>query len=380
MVRKIPSLWKLEDTSKRSSFWSYLLFLAFISLFLVPFDTILSYNYDRIFDTICTLLFFLLIVAGLKECRALDKIAQLALGGLKTTVSLCLVLIFLPFFSAMLFSNDVSLLTFVPLTIAILALADMKKLIAPVVILQTVAANIGSSLTPFGNPHNLYIFNLKDFYGFSIMDYELALIPMVIVGTLLILLMISLLPRNPLDVELKDVELQCKPKLIVIIVLFILAIITVLDVIPPYITLIILVAAFLIMMPKIFLKVDYSILFIFFFLFIFANSISSVEGIHSFITDMMEWDPFLTTVMVSQFTSNVPSTILLQPFTDVWAAILVGADVGGFGTPIASMASVITLRLYLREEDSDVRQFLKYFFLIELAMLVVLIPTYYIFS
>ena len=354
--------------------------LAFISLFLVPFDTILSYNYDRIFDTICTLLFFLLIVAGLKECRALDKIAQLALGGLKTTVSLCLVLIFLPFFSAMLFSNDVSLLTFVPLTIAILALADMKKLIAPVVILQTVAANIGSSLTPFGNPHNLYIFNLKDFYGFSIMDYELALIPMVIVGTLLILLMISLLPRNPLDVELKDVELQCKPKLIVIIVLFILAIITVLDVIPPYITLIILVAAFLIMMPKIFLKVDYSILFIFFFLFIFANSISSVEGIHSFITDMMEWDPFLTTVMVSQFTSNVPSTILLQPFTDVWAAILVGADVGGFGTPIASMASVITLRLYLREEDSDVRQFLKYFFLIELAMLVVLIPTYYIFS
>ncbi len=354
--------------------------LALISLFIVPFDTIMSFSYNRIAETICTLLFFLLIVGGLKECKALDKIAQLALGELKTTIRLCLVLIFLPFFSAMLFSNDVSLLTFVPLAIAILALADMKRLIAPVVILQTVAANIGSSLTPFGNPHNLYIFNLNDYYGFSLTDFEMALLPIVVAGTILILLLIFLiLPKKSLNVELKEVEIENKPKLIAIIALFVLAIFTVLDFVPPYITLVIMIVAFLIMMPRIFFKVDYSILFIFFFLFIFANSISNVEAIHSAITDMMEWDPFLTTVIVSQFTSNVPSTILLQPFTDNWAAVLVGADVGGFGTPIASMACIITFRLYLREEDSDAKQFIRYFFTIGAIVLAVLIPTYYIF-
>jgi len=355
--------------------------LALISLFIVPFDTIMSFNYDRIFETICTLLFFLLIVGGLKECKALDRIAQLALGELKTTIRLCLVLIFLPFFSAMLFSNDVSLLTFVPLAIAILALADMKRLIAPVVILQTVAANIGSSLTPFGNPHNLYIFNLNDYYGFSLTDFEMALLPIVVAGTILILLLIFLiLPKKPLNVELKEVEIENKPKLIAIIALFILAIFTVLDFVPPYITLVIMIAAFLIMMPKIFIKVDYSILFIFFFLFIFANGLTNMESVHSLISDLMAWDPMLTTVMTSQFTSNVPSTILLQPFTSDWGAVLVGADIGGFGTPIASMASIISLKFYLQEEDSSILSYLKIFLLVNIVMLVVLIPTYYLFN
>ena len=353
--------------------------LAIISLFFVPFDTVLSYEYQRILKTICILLFFLLIVAGLKECKALDKLATITLGNLKTTTSLCLVLILLPFFSAMLFSNDVSLLTFIPISIATLGMAKRKELVAVVIVLQTVAANIGSSLTPFGNPHNLYIFNFNDKYGFTLMDYEMALIPIVVVGTLAILIMTLMIPKHEMEVKMRDdIEIEHKPKFLVIMAMFILAILSVMNIVPFYITAVIMIVTFLIIMPKVFLKIDYSILCIFFFLFIFANNVTSIDTIRSVLTDLMAWDPMLTTVLVSQFTSNVPSTILLEQFTDDWAAVVVGADIGGFGTPIASMASVITLRLYLLNKEHDVGHFFKVFFLIELVMLAVLIPTYYL--
>ena len=353
--------------------------LAIISLFFVPFDTVLSYEYQRILKTICILLFFLLIVAGLKECKALDKLATITLGNLKTTTSLCLVLILLPFFSAMLFSNDVSLLTFIPISIATLGMAKRKELVAVVIVLQTVAANIGSSLTPFGNPHNLYIFNFNDKYGFTLMDYEMALIPIVVVGTLAILIMTLMIPKHEMEVKMRDdIKIEHKPKFLVIMAMFILAILTVMNIVPFYITAVIMIAVFLVIMPKVFLTIDYSILCIFFFLFIFANNVTSIDAIRSVLTDLMVWDPMLTTVLVSQFTSNVPSTILLEQFTDNWAAVVVGADIGGFGTPIASMASVITLRLYLLNKEHDVGHYFKVFFLIELVMLAVLIPTYYL--
>ena len=186
--------------------------LAILSLFLVPFETVLTYDYMRILRTICTLLFFLLIVAGLKECKALKKLAQLSVKKISTSFLLCAVLIFLPFFCAMLFSNDVALLTFVPLAVAILKFADMRNAMAPVMILQTLAANVGSYLTPFGNPHNLYMFNLSDLYGFTVVNYEMALIPIVIVGTIALIVMALLIPRKALDVDLEDVGEVPMPK------------------------------------------------------------------------------------------------------------------------------------------------------------------------
>ena len=354
--------------------------LAFISLLIVPFDTVLTYDYMRIVETICTLLMFLLIVAGLKECNVLNKLAQKMLSDVKSTRMLCIALILMPFFCAMLFSNDVALLTFVPLAIAILSMADMKRATIGVLVLQTVAANVGSFLTPFGNPHNLYIFNLKDAYGFTLWDYEMVLIPIVAMGTLMFLAMTLMMRNKPLRFGMdQEINIKNKTTVFIILALFILAIITVIDFIPFYVTVLIIIVAFLIMMPGIFKKVNYSILLIFFFLFVFASGLTNMEYVHSLLTGLMNWDPMLTTVITSQFTSNVPSTILLQPFTDDWAAVLVGADIGGFGTPIASMASIITLKLYLQEKDSSVRNYLKVFLIVNITMLAVLIPTYYIF-
>ena len=354
--------------------------LALLSLFLVPFETVTTYSYGRIMETICTLLMFILIVAGLKECNALDRLAYMTVINIRTTRTLCLALVFLPFFCAMLFSNDVALLTFVPLSLMLLSMADLKRYMVIVVVLQTVAANIGSYLTPFGNPHNLYIYNLHDQIGFSLWEYESALIPIVAVGTIVILATIMLMKNMPLTSELEEHEWITDSKtLAVIITLFILAIASVLDIIPYYITLAIVVAAFLIIMPSIFLNVNYSILFVFFFLFVFANGLTNMSEVHSLVSDLMEWDPMLTTVLVSQFTSNVPSTILLQPFTDDWAAVLVGANIGGFGTAIASMASVISIKFYLQEKDASIMEYLKVFTAMSAVLLVTLIPTYYIF-
>lgn len=355
--------------------------LAFISVFIVPFDTVLSYDYMRIIETISTLLMFLLIVAGLKECNVLNKLAERVLSNVRSTRMLCIALILLPFFSATLFSNDVALLTFVPLAVAILSMADMKGMTIGVLVLQTVAANVGSFLTPFGNPHNLYIFNLKKIYGFDLWEYESALIPIVAVGTVVLLAMTLLLKNKPLKVGLhQEVNVKNRTSVFIILALFVLAIITVVDIIPFYITVLLIIIAFLVMMPEIFKKVDYSILFIFFFLFVFANGLTSMDYVHSVLSGLMDWDPMLTTVITSQFTSNVPSAILLQPFTDDWAAVLVGADIGGFGTPIASMASIITLKLYLQEKDSSIGNYLKIFLIVNLVMLSVLVPAYYIFD
>ncbi len=355
--------------------------LAVLSLFIVPIETVLTYDYMRIMETIFILLFFLLIVAGMKECNLLSKLAHRALSNTRSSTALCLVLVFLPFFTAMFFSNDVSLVTFVPIAIAVLGMADMKAVTGIVVVLQTAAANIGSYLTPFGNPHNLYIFNLKDLYGFSLWEYELALLPIVLAGAALLLLMTLLIRRRPLEVQIDDyVQVKGRSYVIAMFVLFVIAILSVLDIVPFYISAVIIIGAFLVMMPQIFKKIDYSILFIFFFLFVFANGLTNVESVHSILSGLMDWDPMLTTVMVSQFTSNLPAAILLQPFTENWAAVLVGADIGGFGTPLASMASIITLKIYMDDKDSSLKGFFKPFLLVNFAMLAVLIPTWYLFG
>jgi len=348
---------------------------------MVPFETVLTYDYMRILETIFILLFFLLIVAGMKECNLLNKLAHKALSNTRSSTALCLILVFLPFFTAMFFSNDVSLVTFVPIAIAILGMADMKAVTAVVVVLQTAAANIGSYLTPFGNPHNLYIFNLKDLYGFSLWEYELALLPIVVVGGILLFLMTLMIRRRPLEVHIDDyVQVKGRSYVIAMVVLFAIAIMSVLDVIPFYIAAVVIIGAFIVMMPQVFRKVDYSILFIFFFLFVFANGLTNIGSIHSILTGLMEWDPMMTTVLVSQFTSNLPAAILLQPFTDDWAAVLIGADIGGFGTPLASMASIITLKIYMDDKGSSLKEFFKPFLLVNIAMLAVLIPTWYLFG
>ncbi len=353
--------------------------LAALTLFVCPLDIVISHDYSRIMKTICILFCFLIIVEGLKECNALKKLAEKILIGKKTSLSLCFALVFLPFFTSMVFTNDVALITFVPFAIMILRTAHLECRIPVVLVLQTMAANIGSSLTPFGNPHNLYMFGLYEKYGFTLLEYEIALIPIVLVGALVLILLTMTIKKENIEFEIeKNNETTSKKKLLVILILFIISILTVIGVVPWILTTVIVAIVFALMMPRTFKTVNYGILLIFFFLFVFTNNIASIESISSAITHLTAMDPMLTIVGVSQFTSNVPSTILLEQFTMDWKAITVGADIGGFGTPIASMASVITLSLYLAEKDLNVKKYLTKYTIFNIVMLIALIPTFYL--
>ncbi len=354
--------------------------LAAASLFIVPLDTVASYDYSRILKTTGTLLCFLLVIAGLRECSALDRFAQYMVGSMSTTTSLCLVLVFMPFFLSMLFTNDIALVTFIPLAITVLDRAGMRKLILPVVVLQTAAANVGGSLTPFGNPHNLYFYQLGDVYGFTLAEYLSPLVPVVAVGAAVILAMTLTVRRAELVPHRHEKAVAVdKPSEAILLALFVLAVATVVADIPIYVTLAVIVAAVALRMPRVFLKTDYTILFVFLFLFVFANSMASVEQIRSALVDWLSYDPMLTTVAVSQFTSNLPAAVLLQPFTENWAAVMVGADIGCFGTPIASMASILAIRYYLNEDDSSPRRFFCVFAVVNVLMLVSMSAAWYLF-
>ncbi len=354
--------------------------LALFSFLLVPFNTVASYDYWRILKTIGTLLCFLLIITGLRECAVLDRLAQYTVGRITTTTSLVLVLVFMPFFIAMLFTNDVALVTVIPLAIAVLDRAGMRRHIPLVIVLQTAAANVGGSLTPFGNPHNLYIYHLSDLYGFTLGEYTLVLLPVVLAGAVAILAMCLLVRRGPVGMEAgEEVHVTDRKTVAVIAALFVLAVATVVTELPEYITVAVVVAVLALMMPRVFRKTDYTILFVFFFLFIFVNSMASIEAVRGFLVDSLSSDPLLTTVLVCQFTSNLPATVLLQPFTDRWDAVLVGADIGCFGTPIASMANILAIRFYMKEEDSSPGRFFGIFAAVNALMLVVLCLAWYLF-
>ncbi len=354
--------------------------LALVSLFIVPFDTVESYEYGRILKTISTLLCFLLIIAGLRECAVLDRLAQYVVGKISTITALCLVLVFLPFFIAMLFTNDVALVTVIPVAITVLDRAGLRKLMPFVVVLQTAAANIGGSLTPFGNPHNLYIYNLQDVYGFTLGEYLAPLVPVVVAGAVALLFMVLTVKRSPLEpVSPEPVEVKDRGTVMILAALFILAAATVVTDIPVYLTLPVVLVAFLLRMPRVFAKTDYTILFVFFFLFVFVNGMANVEYVRDFLVDCLSTDPLMTTVLVCQFTSNLPATILLQPFTDSWDAVMVGANIGCFGTPIASMANILALRFYLREEDSSPKRFFGIFAAVNILMIAVMCAAWYLF-
>lgn len=321
--------------------------------------------------TICILFCFMASVAIISGCGAFEKTASLLVSGSGNTRRLCLVLVMLPFVSSMFITNDVALIIFVPLTLGIILEIGRKELVIPVLVLQTVAANLGSMITPFGNPQNLYIFSR---YGLGMMDFLTVLLPVFLIGTAIVLIMTYRVgDSSPVEGKMKKIEIDNRAALTVGIILFVVCIATVLRAVPYWITTIIVIIGTLAVMPRALRKVDYGLLLTFLFLFVFTGNISSDPGISGFLGGLMDWNPELASAFASQFISNVPAAVMLSGFTDDWAGLLSGVDIGGFGTPIASMASLITLRLYTSGEDADTKGYLKTFTVVNIIMLATLL-------
>lgn len=314
----------------------------------------------------------MVIMAGLKGIGFFDKVGQKLLKKAKNSHQLTLILVFLCFFSSMFITNDVALITFVPFAIFMLEACNREDLLIPVIALQTLAANLGSMLMPIGNPQNLYL------YGISKMKLSHFIIWMLPYSgiTLLMLLISTFFIRDkfvPLDetANIKTAHLS-RRQLCVYAILFILALLVVSRIVPYYYLAIAVLIAVFLMNKKVLLQIDYALLFTFVGFFIFTGNLGNMKTINHWLTKLVEGEEVITGVLASQVISNVPAALLLSEFTTDYKSLLIGVNLGGLGTLIASMASLISFKLLAHAHNERKGRYLLHFTWLNILYLIVL--------
>ncbi|MBE6850050.1 MAG: citrate transporter [Ruminococcus sp.] len=353
--------------------------LAVISAFVVPPDAQYLEYID--FRTLGLLFCLMAVMAGLQEIGVFRRLAQGMLAKVGSMRQLVPILVMLCFFSSMLMTNDVALITFVPFTFTVLGLAgeDMaQKHRIPIVVMQTIAANLGSMFTPIGNPQNLYL------YGVSQMplgQFLLLMLPYTAVSGILLLLWgiwYTRRERTTLTVAFEDTAESLNwRRLAVYLVLFVLSLLTVARLVDWRITLGIVLLAVLLADRSVLFRVDYSLLLTFVGFFVFIGNMGRIPVFRDFLESMIAGHEVVTAVAASQVISNVPAALLLSGFTKEYAALIVGTNLGGLGTLIASMASLISFKCIGKEASGIRGRYLLYFTAASLAFLAVLMGMYW---
>ena len=337
-----------------------------ISMFFVP----PSKDYVNYIDfRVLVLLFCLMaVVAGLQHHGLFNWLACKVLSGKMQRRKLFLLLILLPFFSSMLVTNDVALITFVPFAVLVLGLTGQQNYMIFVVVMQTVAANLGSMATPVGNPQNLYLYSA---FRLSAADFFRTVLPFTLLALPLLLISLIFCKKSEITVELSDTDAALNRSHIFLhLILFLLCLLSVFHVLDYRILLAVICAALLIMDRTVFGSVDYSLLLTFVCFFVFAGNIGAIDVIRTFLQNLLADNPLLTSILASQVISNVPAAVLLSGFTQNWQALLLGADIGGLGTPIASLASLISFRIYMKSQGAKAGKYMGFFMLVNVIGLV----------
>ena len=340
---------------------------AAVTCFIVPPDA----KYYSYFDlkTLTCLFCVLAIVGALRNINFFYILARKIVKSFRTVRMCVLALVYITFLGSMLIANDMALLTFLPLGFFVLNATNKKRYMAFTFIMQNIAANLGGMLTPFGNPQNLYLysrFNIPtgEFMGIMAPPFALA-VAMITVCCLFI---------KPEPVSVPDEKVTLDPKrTIVYLAAFALAIVIVFRGIPYWIGLIVIPAVLLIFDKKALLQVDYPLLLTFVFFFIFAGNMARIPAVGSFFGGLLEKNTLVFSVLSCQVISNVPSAILLSQFTADYPALLVGVNIGGTGTLIASLASLITFSEFKILYPDQTGKYLRLFFLINAIFLGVLL-------
>lgn len=303
------------------------------------------------FRTLALLFCLMAVMSGLGRLGVFRLLAEKMLRLSGSSRSLCLVLSLLCFFSSMLITNDVALITFVPFSIVALRLSGKEKLLIPLITIETVAANLGSMLTPIGNPQNLYLFSA---FEMSTGDFFKAIYPYALLSLILVVLSAFLIRNEKLEFKPDAKASKTNIKLCgIYAALFIASLLTVFRVIPFEITFIVSLVAVLIFDRKAVAGVDFSLLLTFVFLFIFIGNLKNIGSVSNFLQSIVGGNEVLAGIASSQIFSNVPAAILLSGFTDNASDLLVGVNLGGLGTLIASMASLISFKYIVKEKVSS---------------------------
>lgn len=363
--------------------------LAIISSVVVGVDKKYAEYID--FRTLGILFCLMVVVAGFRSIGIFDKLAAVLLKRANNIRSLFMVLVLLCFFGSMLITNDVALITFVPLTIIILKkqTVEMKnKWLIPLISLETIGANLGSMLTPIGNPQNLYLYTKAND---SFVSFIGIMLPYSIASCIAIIIWIIVITRKNEEVHIENQENDNESNknngfigvgntrlFIMYLVLFVISLMVVFRVINYIAVLLITIISTIIFDRKILKKVDYSLLFTFVAFFIFVGNIERIEMFNSFFERVVVGREVGTGIILSQIISNVPATLLLSGFTINYKALLIGVNIGGLGTLIASMASLISYKFLAKEEEKLKGKYFAYFTLANVIFLTVLVVFYVI--
>lgn len=343
--------------------------LAVISMFFVHPDKAYAGYID--YRVISLLFCLMLVVSGLQSVGLFKALGAMLLKRAGSTRYLIFILVFLCFFCSMFITNDVSLITFVPFAVMLLTTSGMTELLIPVIALQTIAANLGSMLTPIGNPQNLYLYSA---FHISIQEFLLLMLPLTIISALLLVAAILLLKSKPIDNDaaVPDSHLNGRMRLIVYLILFLVCIACVVHIIEYPIMLIITAVVIFICDRKLFAKADYFLLLTFVCFFIFIGNMERISAVSSLMSRLITGREAFVGIVLSQVISNVPAAILLSGFTDNYSALLYGVNIGGLGTLIASLASIISYRGYCTAPNTHKGKYILVFTIYNLIFLAVL--------
>ncbi|MBO7274434.1 MAG: citrate transporter, partial [Clostridia bacterium] len=363
----IRLLHKVIAILKKNAVMFIALAAALTTTLFVPVDA----QYLEYFDykTLTCLFCTLAIVCALKNIRFFYMLAHKTVQCFKNARNSVLALTYITFIGSMLIANDMALLTFLPLGYLVLTTTGKEKYMAFTFIMQNIAANLGGMLTPFGNPQNLYLYT-----KFNIPTGEfMSIMALPFVVSILLITVCCIVFVRPEPLEIADEAIKLDPKRTTIyLLLFAFSIIIVFRIIPYWLGLIV-IPAFLFFMDKKALKmVDYPLLLTFVFFFIFSGNMARIDAVREVFSTLLEKNTLLVSTLSCQFISNVPSAILLSQFTNNYRELLLGVNIGGAGTLIASLASLITFREYLKHNAGKGRYYVTLFSAFNFGFLTIL--------
>ncbi len=351
--------------------------LALFSAFQIPPDA----QYMTYCNTDVLILLFCLmaIMAGLQEMGVFQSIAKNLLQKAQDLRELTCILVLLCFFSAMLLTNDVALITFVPFSILLLQIAHLTEQIIPILVLQTIAANLGSMLTPIGNPQNLYLYTVSHM---APLDFIITMLPLTLLSLALLLVCCMRMPKADLHriphTPQQDALPHAKYMILALCMLFAATLAAVFQILPHSLLLAVTLLFFVCFFRDVLKKVDYSLLLTFVFFFIFIGNCGRMPIVADVISSTLLGREMLLAFLLSQGISNVPAAILLSGFTDDWKSLLFGVNIGGLGTLIASMASLISYKFLVQSFPEKKNAYTKEFTAYNMVFAVILLMAAYL--
>ena len=346
---------------------------AGITCIFVPVDR----EYLGYFDlqTLACLFCTLAVVAAFKNIRFFEWLADVIVRRFKNMRNIVLALVFVTYFGSMIMANDMALITFLPLGYFVLESCGNRKLTAFTFIMQNIAANLGGMLTPFGNPQNLYLYS---FYSIGAGEFfRIMALPFAVAFVLILGVCLFVKPQGA-QVLSRPHNAPSVWRSVAYAALFALSVLIVFDVFPYYWGLLAVAVCLLVLDFRAVLRVDYGLLLTFCAFFVFSGNMARIPAVRDFLGGLIALDPLAFGVLSCQVISNVPSAVLLSRFTSDYASLLVAVNIGGLGTPVASLASLITLNTYRRVRPGETKKYILKFLLVNFSFLAVLIGAGYL--